>query len=117
MTVIQGNGGSIIFRNDTAGNMYSFTVTTNNLYSLFAMKESGKGGKALAFGRTAVGKTTNTLAVMAQGSKIAMFVNKQYIASVDDTFSSTGTLGFTGSRSSMQDSVDVAFSHFQIWKL
>lgn len=117
MNVIQGNGGSIIFRDDTAGNMYSFTVTTNNLYSLFVLNEAGRGVKALAFGRTAVGKTTNTLAVMAQGSKIAMFVNKQYIGSVDDTHSSTGTLGFTGNRSSIWDSIDVAFSHFQIWKL
>jgi hypothetical protein len=117
MTVIQGNGGSIIFRDDTAGNMYSFTVTNSNLYSLFVVTEAGKGVKALAFGRTVVGKTTNTIAVMAQGSKIAMFVNKQYIGSVDDTSSSTGTLGFTGSRSSIWDSVDVAFSNFQIWKL
>jgi hypothetical protein len=81
------------------------------------VNEEGKGVKALAFGRTAVGKNTNTLAVMAQGSKIAMFVDKQYIGSVDDTHSSTGTLGFTGSRSSIWDSIDVAFSHFQIWKL
>jgi hypothetical protein len=117
MTVIKGNGGGIIFRDDTSGNFYSFTVMDSNLYSLFAWKESGKDGKPLAFGRTPVGKTTNTLAVMVQGSKIAMFVNKRYVGSVDDTYSSTGTLGFAGSRSSMRDSIDVAFSHFQIWKL
>ena len=82
------------------------------------LNESGKDGKVLAFGRTTVRKTTNTLAVMAQGSKIAMFVNKQqYIGSVDDAFSSTGTIGFTGTKSFVHDSVDVAFSHFQIWKL
>jgi hypothetical protein len=116
MTVIQGNGGGIIFRDDTAGNFYSFIIMDSNLYSLFTLNESGKGGKMLAFGRTAVGRT-NTLAVMVQGSKIAMFVNKQYIGSVNDTYSSSGTLGFTGSRSAMDDSVDAAFSNFQIWKL
>ena len=117
MTVIQGNGGGIIFRDDTAGNFYTFLVSNKNLYFLSTFNESGKGGKILAFGRTTVAKTTNTLAVMAQGSKIAMFVNKQYIGSVDDTFSSTGTIGFTGTKSFIRDSVDVAFSHFQIWKL
>ena len=117
MTVIKGSGGGIIFRDDTSGNFYSFTVMDSSLYSLFAWNESETDGKPLAFGRTAVDKTTNTLAVMAQGSKIAMFVNKHYIGSVDNTYSSTGTIGFAGGRTSMQDNIDVAFSHFQIWKL
>ncbi|WP_220207790.1 hypothetical protein [Reticulibacter mediterranei] len=117
MSVIHGNGGGIIFRDDTAGNFYSFTLTNSSQYSLFALNESGKGAKPLAFGRASAGKTTSMLAVMAQGSKIAMFVDKHYIGSVDDTHSSTGTIGFTGNRFYGEDSIDVAFSNFQIWKL
>jgi len=119
MTVIKGTGGGIIFRADQQGTSYyyNFYLTTRGLYSLYVLKESGSG-TMLAFGHTITGQgSLYLLAIMAQGHKIAMFVNKRYITSIDDDSSSSGAIGFVGDKSSMQDSLDIAFSNAQVWKL
>ncbi len=55
---------------------------------------------------------TNLLIVIARGSYICLYVNKQYAASVTDNTSTSGQIGVFGADNA--NPTDVAFSHRQI---
>jgi|SRR5579859_1304881 len=58
----------------------------------------------------------NLLTVIARGSTFYLYVNKQYLTSVDDSASSIGAIGVFGENVS-GGQVDMAFSEIQVWKL
>jgi hypothetical protein len=72
----------------------------------------------LTYGRATTSQESSyLLAIMAQGHKIAMFINKRYLGSIDDASFSSGSIGFTGFKSPIQDSLDISFSNAQVWNL
>ena len=58
---------------------------------------------------------TNLLIVIARGSYIYLYVNKQYAGSVTDNTYTSGQIGVFGADNA--NPTDVAFSHTQLWKL
>ncbi|HET7639724.1 MAG TPA: hypothetical protein VFK47_13440, partial [Ktedonobacteraceae bacterium] len=96
---------------------FVFSITTTGLYSLDTLQSPLQ---VLAFGRSSaihLGQNqTNVIAVMARGSTISLFINKQFIKSVSDENYSPGEIGmFTGN--APRSNIDVAYSNAQVWSL
>ncbi len=98
---------------------FVFSITTTGLYALDAY-QSIRQGRVLAFGRSSaihLGQNqTNVIAVMARGSTISLFINKQFIKNISDNNYSPGEIGmFTGN--APRSNIDVAFTNAQVWYL
>ena len=97
MQFIQGNVGGMIFRaSDTNGNFYYFHINSNGTYGLdiysgnLPTKTLSKGSTAAIY--TALGQT-NILGVKANGNKIDLYINRQFITTVTDSTYSSGQIG------------------------
>ena len=80
MTVSQGDGGGIVFRDDGQGESYRFWVDADGTYDLenqTSVLASGSDGSI----KTGTNQS-NVLTVLAQGQQITLFVNGQQLASV-----------------------------------
>lgn len=112
MTITSGNGGGIVFR-DANQQMYRFRIGSDGSYALASQD------KVLATGTNTAIKTglnqTNELMVIAQNQQISIYVNKQSLASVNDTASGTGALGLFAVN--FTSSTTVTFSNVQVWRL
>jgi hypothetical protein len=120
MTFIAGDYAGIMFRSAASSfTSYLFTITNNGLYALSAVMGQ-QSGRILAYGRSSAfnpgdGKP-NLLGVMAFNDTISLFVNNQFIKSVNDNTFSSGTFGlFCGNF--LHNKADVAFSNAQIWEI
>jgi eukaryotic-like serine/threonine-protein kinase len=121
MNIVKGDCGGFIFRGDTAnGKFYFFYVCQDGSYSLYMYPDfSGTTAKELAGGSSAAIKTglnqQQVLAVVAQGSTLTLYINKQEIKSVTDTTFSQGQMGLAAySASSL---TEVVFSNAKVWTL
>ncbi len=117
MTISQGEGGGLIFRDNNA-EAYRFYVSSNGYYDLVVTPpRNGTGVTRLVTGPSATINTglnqTNMLTVIARNSMIYLYVNKQYVASVSDSTSSSGEIGLFAYDST--GSTDVIFSNAQVW--
>ncbi len=111
MTTLGGDGGGLIFRD--ASNQYRLRVSPNGSYDLVnasAVLTSGSSG-AIHQGIN----VTNQLTIIAQGSKIYLYVNAQYITSVTDQASSCGTIGLMAV--GFTSAGKAAFSNATVWSL
>jgi hypothetical protein len=118
MTIVKGDEGGIIFRgNDSSSKFYTFGVSSDGLFSLLVTR-STTSNKPLILGPNAAIKTkpgqVNLLTVIARGSNIYLYINKQYVDSVHDTTYSAGEIGVYASDST--NPTDVAFNNVQVWK-
>lgn len=119
MTFIQGIDAGITFRasDQTGSHAYYFSTTNKGIYSLFTVE--GNGGGVLAYGRSPVFNGlnhANLLAVMAKGNIIYLFINRHFVAAVNDATYSQGELGFlVGNFIGTQ--TDVIFTNADIWNL
>ncbi|MBV9228188.1 MAG: zinc ribbon domain-containing protein [Chloroflexi bacterium] len=117
MTLIRGVSGGIFFRADavTAAN-YVVIFGSDGTYTLTLWKDNTHSS-ALKTGTAAGFKTgfnqANLIAVIARGSNIYLYVNKQYIASVTDGTLSSGIIGM-GVDSNAQ-LTEAAFRNLQVW--
>ncbi len=119
MTIIRGDEGGLIFRsNNGNANFYYFRIGHDGYYALFLSK-SNKLDTALAEDASSAIKTapgqTNILTVVARGSNLFFFVNKQFVASVSDTTFSGGSIGVVAG--DISHPTDVAFTHAEVWRL
>jgi hypothetical protein len=120
MTIIKGDAGGLIFRFNLAQsslNSYLFFIDRLGSYSLIAI-QNNNNARQLANGVNAAIKVglnqSNLLTVIARGSNLYLYVNKQYITRVgDNTFSS----GIVGLFATGANATDVAFSNAQVWRL
>ncbi|GCE13939.1 family 16 glycoside hydrolase [Tengunoibacter tsumagoiensis] len=116
---IQGDAGGVIFRaNDQTHTSYMFRLTHDGYFSLDARTDPSHG-TALAYEKNplvsfAPGKKL-TLTIIAQGSNIYLYINKQLVGSVNDTTYSTGKIGFFASDTT--NPTEMAFSNLRVWKL
>ena len=120
MTITQGSLGGLVFRvDDTQSNYYFFFVRSDGFYGLL-LHTSTNQVKLLNYGPSSAINAglnqQNLLTVIARGSSIYLYVNKQYIATANDPTFRSGGIGLFASRE-VNPTGDVAFSNAQVWKL
>jgi hypothetical protein len=118
VTVVSGHSGGLVFRADgKSDNGYYFRVSTDGTYIL--NKLSPNNLQALLSGSNAsINKgmnQANLLAVLVQGNRISLFINRKYVESTTDTSYQAGQIGvYTDSDSG---SVEAFFHQAQVWNI
>jgi hypothetical protein len=123
MQINKGSIAGITFRGDeNAGKNYSFIFDKSGAYVLFLYTSSSskpsqlQSGDASSAGFKAGLGQSNDIGVVARGSSIDLYVNKQKVASITDSTLSHGQIGFivydTGN-----DATDASFTNAEVWKL
>jgi len=120
MKIAQGSAGGLTFRvDDTQSSFYNFTITPDGFYEL-DLVSGGRLVQILNYGpSTAINaglNQQNLLTVIARGSTIYLYVNKQNLATVSDSTYRSGSIGLFAVKGNTI-SGDVAFSNAQVWKL
>ncbi|MEO6890241.1 MAG: family 16 glycoside hydrolase [Ktedonobacteraceae bacterium] len=119
MTIAKGDDGGVVFRLDNgAQKLYFFAIGSDGSYLLVA---SGASGQKLLAGGTSPFITKgvnqpNTLTIIARGTAIDLYVNKQFVTKADDNGSSSGLIGVFATNT-QSATTDVAFTNAQVWKL
>ena len=122
MQILTGDGGGLIFRAlpNKDDNLYRFQVDSNGTYILSCDKgASSSRATTLASGSTRAldtqTDTTNTVAIIAQGSLIDLFINQQFVAEVHDSSLTAGGIGVLADDHT--NPADVLYTNAQIWDL
>jgi len=119
MTILKGDRGGLIFRSDGSSKFYLFRVDQNGTYNLFLYTNSNSTrnlleGTAPALIHTGL-NASNTLAVVAKGSTIYLYVNQKYLASTTDSTYRSGSIAVFAEDHT--NATEVAFSNVQVWQL
>jgi hypothetical protein len=121
MKIVSGQYGGIVFRADAANSkFYLFRIDTNGAYDLYVYVDTnGAHAKTLTTG-TATNihpglNQTNTLAAVAHGSSVALYVNGQFLTNVVDTTLSSGQIGVISD--DVSNITEVIYSQAKIWTL
>ena len=120
MTIVKGDGGDILFRDDAKGNGYYFFIGQDGTYG-FGIYNNCNGNNcklsALRNGSSPAINTgliqTNLVAVIAKGSTIDLYVNHQKIDSVSDSSYSQGQIGVAAS--DVNSPTEVVFRDAKVW--
>lgn len=118
MKIIKGNAGGLAFRIADTNNtkLYYFRVTQDGQYALI---EFGANNQIIIRGSSAAIHTglnqTNTVGIVANGTKIDLYVNNQYVDSANDPTYAQGQIGLAAN--DITDSTEVVFSNAKLWKL
>lgn len=120
MTIVQGDQGGIIFRaNEASDKFYLLSVSTSGTYYLYAyVSNQGSQAQTLLSGHSSLilpAGQSNEITLIAQGNQLTIYINKQYLDSIDDATYSTGAIGVFGE--SQNQPTDVAFSNIKVWTL
>ena len=120
LMIIDGPSGGLVFRADgSLSRYYVFGIAASGVYSL-TLVEGNFLGKTLNYSNSSAIKTglnqPNILTLVARGSNIYLYINKQFIASVHNSAYSSGQVGLTAT-SFANPSADVAFSNAKVWQL
>src|SRR5258708_15238112 len=124
VSVIRGDLDGIFFRTDQVSHkIYLFAISPNGFYALYYIGQNASGSpneKILAASiSTTINtglKSTNVIGVLARGSEISIFINKQFITKVSDSSSTVGEIGVI-SGSSKNVPCDAAFNNAQLWNI
>ncbi len=117
MDILQGDCGGIIFRdNGSFGKNYIFEICQNGCYSLFLFTDnhdstvlnSTSGCPTLPSGE-------NTIAVVANGIMLSLYINEQKVGSTNDSTYKQGFIGLIAGDES--NTTKVAYSNARVWKL
>ncbi len=112
MTTLAGDGGGLIFRY-TNKNEYRLRVGPNGTYDLVNDSYTVTGGSSKAIHQGI--NATNRLTIIAQGSKIYLYINSQYVTSTIDTAASCGAIGLMAV--GFSSAGRAAFSNAEVWVL
>src|SRR6266567_3335466 len=124
MTIVKGDGGGIIFRDDNArGNTYYFAIGQQSGvwgYKLWGFNNCNSNNckvSELRSGSSAAIKTglnqSNLVAVVASGSIIDLYVNNHKIDSVSDNSYGSGQIGVAATY--LKSPTEVVFSNAKVW--
>jgi hypothetical protein len=114
------DAAGLIFRDDSlrgAGTSYLLIISSGGELLLTAVKGSTlnplliRSNPAIARGQ----HQANLLTVIARGSQIDIYVNKQHIGQINDQTSPAGAIGFINTNS--KHPTDYMFSNAQLWNL
>jgi len=121
MTINQGDAGGLVFRSNSNRDLaqfYLFSIDQKGGYRLDVSKDQTHS-MPIAEDTTSTIKTglgqLNTLTVIAKGSTIYFYINKQYVGSATDNTYSSGMLGVFAADDTAN--TDVSFSNAQVWAL
>ncbi|HEY5003278.1 MAG TPA: hypothetical protein VII61_09005, partial [Ktedonobacteraceae bacterium] len=120
MTIIQGDCGGIVFRtNGVKGNNYLFGVCQNGTFFLSLLQnnviEQTLQQKTFSAAIQVGMKQTNTLAVLARGTELMLYVNYQQLATVTDATYSQGQVGVGAFP--VQSATEVVYGNARVWTL
>lgn len=110
MTILKGDYGGIVFRtnkDNAFGYRFAFGLGICNF---------DYGDKELV--KSAIRANLNQaylLTAIARGSSISLYIDKQWVATVEDNSASSGGIGFMAG--DFANAADVAFRHVQVWNL
>ncbi len=124
MTIVKGDGGGIIFREDNArGNAYYFAIGQQSgvwgykLWKFSNCNSNNCNVSELRSGSSAAIKTalnqSNLVTVVASGSTIDLYVNNQKIDSYSDSSYSQGQIGVAAT--DLKSPTEVVFSSAKVW--
>ncbi len=124
MTIVKGDGGGIIFREDNArGNAYYFAIGQQSgvwgykLWKFSNCNSNNCNVSELRSGSSAAIKTalnqSNLVTVVASGSTIDLYVNNQKIDSVSDNSYGSGQIGVAATY--LKNQTEVVFSDAKVW--
>lgn len=124
MTFIHGDLGGINFRFDqTNRKLYFFAISPTGVFVLFSIQSSisGQASEKILAAQASTAINTaqdqaNILTVIARGIAIDLYINKQFVFSVNDSTSGSGMVGVTGG-DSKGSVADVTFTNAQIWDM
>ena len=123
MMVAQGDAGGLIFRANTSGQspaFYYFRLNQDGTYYFFLYVDStATNARTLAHGNATGFNTglnqTNLISVVAKGSTLALYVNKQQVTSVTDSTFTSGQIGLTADY--INSSTEVVYTNAKVWQL
>ena len=121
MRIIKGDCGGILFREDSAtGKLYYFRVCHDGSYSLLLyVGFSGSTSKILISKTSSAIHTglnqSNTVAIVANGSTLNIYVNRQKIDSITDSTYSHGQIGIAAE--DRGDPTEMVYSNARVWTL
>lgn len=120
MQILNGDCGGLIFRgNFNTGKLYLFELCQDGSYTLFIYRDFNGTSTQLANGTSAAIKPglnhSNTIAVTAQGTTLAAYVNMQKVASVTDGSYSQGYIALV--TDAYNNPTQLAFSNARLWTL
>ncbi|HEV2583885.1 MAG TPA: zinc ribbon domain-containing protein [Ktedonobacteraceae bacterium] len=122
MSIVKGEFGGMVFRADgSQSKYYSFFIDRSGNYTLItSVDNTGNNDYVLRQGTSAFIRTglnqLNTLAVIARGGNIYLYINQQYLTSASDSRYHIGQIGVFGGNVT-QAPADVVFSRVQVWNL
>jgi hypothetical protein len=123
MTVGSGHSGGVVFRADASKDYeYQFRISTDGTYILnkYVVENGTPTSKSLLSGSSSAivkgANQPNLVAILAQGDAIAVYVNKKYLGTTNDTTYHQGQIGVYVD-SDPSSVVDAAFTKLQVWKL
>lgn len=119
MRIIKGDCGGLAFRiNLNTNQMYRTEICQNGNFDLYSFDNgkyttlvSPQSSSQIHQGLGA----SNTLAIVANGTTITLFVNHTQLTSITDTHFSSGFLGLTAS--DYTNATEVAFTNARVWTL
>jgi len=123
VNIVQGSLAALVFRfNALSSGAYAFAVTPQGVYVLESVAGSSQTNAKILAGANSSTITpglnqSNLLTVIARGTTINIYINKQFITTITDSTSSSGQIGVLAGASGPNLPVDVAFSEMQAWKL
>ena len=109
--------GGITFRGDAAQwHYYSYVVANDGSFALFLYTKPDTKPQTLHEGNAQANvKQPLQIAVVARGSKIDLYINKQQVATVNDSTYTSGHVGVVAYNTG--NNVDEAFTNAQVWTL
>jgi hypothetical protein len=112
MNIISGNTGGIVFRaNRATTHFYYFLVDRNGNYHLQVYYDSNGNYTLLASGSATPLRGNDLIGVVAQGSTISLYVNRQLVKQINDptyTHGQVGVFALAG---------EASFSNARVWTL
>lgn len=110
MTILKGDYGGIVFRtnkDNPFGYRFAFGLGICNFH--YGNKELANSGIRANLNQTYL------LTAIARGSSIYLYIDKQWVATVEDNSASSGGIGLMAG--DFANEADVAFRNVQVWNL
>ncbi|HEV2662456.1 MAG TPA: hypothetical protein VGU68_17765 [Ktedonobacteraceae bacterium] len=118
MTIVNGDGGGLVFRADDAtSHFYLLRISQDGTFSLVVTSDSKNNTDLIDDTNPAVktGTKTNLVTIIAKGSNIYLYINKQFVDTTSDSSYSSGKIGVFADDTNA--ATDVAFANANVWAL
>ncbi len=120
MRIVSGHSGGLVIRSDANGSGYYFRISTDGTFLVGSViLKPAYHYTPLFAGQSPAVKTGNDqfnqITVIAQGSKLYMYINQQFAAKISDGTYTFGRIGVYAD--SDINGSEILFRNAQVWKL